>query len=87
MKVTKGFKILKHGRGILIILAVLILVVFLVGFWLRGRHLDEYNKESAAESARTEPLWTPFTLPAPGAPAVPAAPAPPDTVTYPTPLP
>ncbi len=73
---------LEHRRGILIALAVLILAVFLVGFWLRGRHLEVYEKESAAGDAREAPLWTPLTPQAPGVPAVPQAP---DTVTNPTP--
>lgn len=76
----------KHKRGIMIALAVAILLVFIVGFWLRGRHLEVYEQESSEEE--TQELAPPLTLPSlpqPGTPPAQSAPAPPDTTTNPTP--
>ncbi len=83
--------LVRHKRAIMIILSVLILVLFVVGLWLRGRHLVVYNKDTAPvrvepgeEKDETEeaPASTPAdqsTTPAP-----PGSQAP-DGVTYPTP--
>ena len=83
--------VVQHKRAILIILSVLILILFVVGFWLRGRHLDVYNKEAAPE--KVEPVEendkteeAPASTPADQS-TTPAPPAsqPADGVTYPTP--
>ena len=81
----------QHKRAILIVLSVLILILFVVGFWLRGKHLDVYNKESAPEKVKPveekdETEEAPASTPADQntTPAPPAS-QPADGVTYPTP--
>jgi cytoskeletal protein RodZ len=83
--------LVQHKRAILIILSVLILVLFVVGFWLRGRHLDVYNKQPAPEKVqpgeeKEKAEETPASIPADQS-TTPAPPAsqPTDGVTYPTP--
>ena len=83
--------LVKHKRGILIILSVLILILFVVGYWLRGRHLDVYNKESAPEKVepgeeKDKSEEAPASMPADqSTTSAPPASQPTDGVTYPTP--
>ena len=87
-------KLVQHKRAILIILSVLILMLFVIGFWLRGRHLDVYNKEAVPEKvepvegndqAEEAPASVPADQSTPPAPPAPPASQPTDGVTYPTP--
>jgi hypothetical protein len=73
MQQLKGFWA-KHGRVIVIILAVLIVIAFTVGVWLRGSHEKSLTTTQPASSGSVQ------TSPQPVQPTQPA-----NTYTNPTP--